>query len=150
MVPLPNQRVLAVAIATVVDLFGRLRLWRSQDHGQLPRQRPLDTPSVSSAISPFSPAPLPGCIPASPKGVEKIVALRSFFALVFSSSVGWTPHKLSISSTDLREAHRVAGELRKMQADGVITGPQDPEAHFCASLIHTFGGTYAGRIEMRD
>jgi hypothetical protein len=41
---------------------------------------------------------------------------------------------------------RSGGVWSQQQKLGVITGPQD----FCASLIHTLGGTYAGRIEMGD
>jgi hypothetical protein len=41
----------------------------------------------------------------------------------------------------LAEARRIARELVKLYHAGVITGPDDPEAIFCACLIRDFGGT---------
>jgi hypothetical protein len=49
------------------------------------------------------------------------------------------------TTIDLAEARRIAGELHKMQADGAIAGPQDPEAAFLGAVLHTFGGTYLGQ-----
>jgi hypothetical protein len=56
--------------------------------------------------------------------------------------------KISLTSTvagDDPEAHRIAGELVKLHRDGAISGPDDPEAHFFASLLHAFGATYNGK-----
>ena len=36
----------------------------------------------------------------------------------------------------------MADELLKMYQDGVVSGPDDPEASFCAKVIYMFGGTY--------
>ena len=46
------------------------------------------------------------------------------------------------SSTDLGEARRIADELRRLHRDGAIKGPAD--ALFFASLLHSFGASYAG------
>jgi hypothetical protein len=46
------------------------------------------------------------------------------------------------SSTDLGEARRIADELRKLHQDDAIKGPAD--ALFFASLLHSFGASYAG------
>ena len=43
------------------------------------------------------------------------------------------------------EARRIAEELVKIHHDGAISGPDDSEAHFYATLIYTFGGTYIGK-----
>ena len=32
-----------------------------------------------------------------------------------------------------------------MKQDGVLDGPQDPEAEFCAAIIHIFGASYGCR-----
>lgn len=44
-----------------------------------------------------------------------------------------------------QEARRIAGELVKLYHAGAITGPADPEAHFCARLIRDFGASYLGK-----
>jgi hypothetical protein len=55
--------------------------------------------------------------------------------------------EISVSSVadDDPEARRIAGELVKLHRDGAIKGADDPEAHFFASLLHTFGATYNGK-----
>jgi hypothetical protein len=45
-----------------------------------------------------------------------------------------------LTSDQLDEAHRIARELFKLHRMG-IKGAGDPEARFCAQLIHQFGGT---------
>jgi hypothetical protein len=45
------------------------------------------------------------------------------------------------------KAKRISQELAKLYRDGAITGPHNPEARFYATLLHTFIGTYTGRIE---
>ena len=53
------------------------------------------------------------------------------------------PHPMP--DTDRHEARRIAGELRRMQADGHIKGADDPEAVFAAHLLKAFKGTYQGK-----
>ena len=56
--------------------------------------------------------------------------------------------KISMTSTvagEDPEARRIAGELVKLHRDGAISGVDDPEAHFFASLLHAFGATYNGK-----
>ena len=48
------------------------------------------------------------------------------------------------------EPRRIATELVKLQKDGVISGPDDPDAGFYASLIHTLGGTYIGKRSLNS
>ena len=48
------------------------------------------------------------------------------------------------------EARRIAEELVKMHHDGAISGPDDPEAHFYATLIHVFVATYQGHPGTRS
>ena len=43
------------------------------------------------------------------------------------------------------EAVKPLARLFGRHRDGAITGPDDPEARFYASLIHTLGGTYIGK-----
>ena len=51
-----------------------------------------------------------------------------------------------VIDSDEGEARRIAGELLKMKQDGVLDGPQDPEAEFCVAIIHTFGASYGCRV----
>ena len=46
-----------------------------------------------------------------------------------------------LSDEQLAEAHRIAAELVKLHAAGAITGPDDPDAVFYATLLRIFGGT---------
>jgi hypothetical protein len=47
-----------------------------------------------------------------------------------------------LSDAELTEAHRIAAELAKLHRDGVISGPDDPQAVFYATLVRDFGGSY--------
>lgn len=50
-----------------------------------------------------------------------------------------------LSAEDLAEAARIAGELLKLRDAGAMSGLDDPEARFFASVIHVFGGEFIGR-----
>jgi hypothetical protein len=49
--------------------------------------------------------------------------------------------KSDLTPEQLAEAHRIAGELVKLHARGIIKDADDPEAHFYAVMIHQFSGT---------
>jgi hypothetical protein len=53
------------------------------------------------------------------------------------------PPEIDENGVDLTEARRIASELVKLWKMGIITGPDDPEAVFMASLIKMLGGTIA-------
>jgi hypothetical protein len=46
-----------------------------------------------------------------------------------------------LSEADLAEARRIAAELVKLHAAGVIEDAEDPEASFYAYFIRSFGAT---------
>lgn len=76
---------------------------------------------------PTKPEPLPGAARGPAENPERSVATVTE----------------PLSEAELAEARRVAGELVRLYRDGVIAGPDDPEARFYAHLIHTFQGAFA-------
>ena len=47
----------------------------------------------------------------------------------------------SLTDAELAEARRIADELAKLHARGIIKNADDPEARFYASMLNMFGGT---------
>jgi hypothetical protein len=50
-----------------------------------------------------------------------------------------------LSDAELTETHRIAAELAKLHRDGVISGSDDPQAVFYATLVRDFGASYTAK-----
>jgi hypothetical protein len=57
-----------------------------------------------------------------------------------------SPVKSGSPDEESGEAKRIAGELVKLHRARAFAGANDPEAPFYAALLHTFGGSYEGRL----
>ena len=60
-----------------------------------------------------------------------------------ATSTGKEPqNNEGLSDAQLTEAHRIAAELAKLHRDDVISGPDDPQAVFYATLVRAFRASY--------
>ena len=65
-------------------------------------------------------------------------------------SIPGVPDEQQLTEKQLAEADRIAKELVKLRAAGAIEGPDDPEARFYASLLHTFGAEFTGKRDPKN
>ena len=88
--------------------------------------------------------------PNRPQITENLVNIREVshtFAAELPEKIATSTEKEpkkneGLSDAELTEAHRIAAELVKLHRDGVISGPDDPQAVFYATLVRDFGASY--------